>query len=92
MLRANLLAHAARGSNGAPTDLSLRDWMASVHCTEDILRLCSYLEDQGIMVSPLAVHLVAYKVVGLDGLVLLHIEDGHSSLDVVGSGDNWHTL
>lgn len=44
------------------------------------------------MVSPLAVHLEAYKVVGSDGLVLLHIEDSYPVLDVEGSGDNWHTL
>lgn len=44
------------------------------------------------MVSPLAVHLEAYKVVGSDELVLLHIEDSHPLLDVEGSGDNWHTL
>lgn len=86
-----MLAHAARGSNGALTDLNLRNWSAIVHYTEEKLQLRLYLEDRGTTVSPLAVHLEAHKVVGSNEHVQLHIEDSPPLLDVEGSDDNWHT-
>lgn len=87
-----MLARAAKGSDGAPTELNLRNWMAFVHCTEDTLRVRSYLEHQGIVASPLAVHLEAHKGLGSGGLALLHIADSHPLLGVEGCGDSWHTL
>lgn len=87
-----MLASAARGLNGAPTDLSLRNWTASVHCKEDSLRLRSYLEHQGTKVGPLAVHLEVYRVVDSGGLALLHTANSYPLLGVEGSGDSWHRL
>jgi hypothetical protein len=62
--------------------------MAFVHCTEDSFQLRLYLEDHGRRVSPLTVHLVVHKVLGSDGLVLLHIEDSRLLPRVEGYGDS----
>jgi hypothetical protein len=91
-MHATLLACGVTGLTGALTDLNQRNWSATAHCTEGILRLHWYLKDQGTDPNPLAVRLEVHRVVGSDGLVLLHIEDNHPLLDVEDSGDNCDTL
>jgi hypothetical protein len=66
--------------------------MVSVHCKQDSLQLCSYLEHQGTKASPVAVHLQADRVVGSGVLALVHTAGSHLLRRGEGCGDTGHTL